>query len=124
MGNATRTELRGAGPSRVLLADPDHDSRLRCCETFRRAGCDVLEAVDGREALVAALVRSPSLIVLNTRLPLVAGPALCEILRRDSLTRGVPILALVDGGATAEAERFRRAGADPCSSSRSIRMRS
>ena len=40
-----------------------------------------------------ALVRRPSVIVMETRLPLVNGPALCEILRRDSLTRTV----VVDG---------------------------
>jgi CheY-like chemotaxis protein len=112
MSDPTRAVSRLPVLVRVLLADSDHDERTVYREIFRRAGCDVLEAADGREALVTALVRNPSLIVLDTRLPLVNSAAVCEILRRDALTRQVPILALVDGGSAGDADRIRRAGAD------------
>jgi two-component system, cell cycle response regulator DivK len=98
--------------TRVLVADPDPEARMLCREVFRRAGCEVLEASDGREALVAALVRNPSLIVVDIRLPLVSGPSLCQILRRDTVTRAVPILALVDGNSSIDADSIRQAGAD------------
>lgn len=97
---------------RVLIADPDPGSRSGYIEGLRRFGCDAIEASDGREALVEALVRRPSLIVLESKLPIVNGPALCEILRRDSMTRTVPIVALANHAAAPEVERIRRAGAD------------
>src|SRR5205085_385811 len=108
------TSLRHAVPTplRVLLAEPDRERREFYRDAFRAFGCDVIETADGREALVEALVRKPSLIVMQTRLPLVNGPALCEILRRDSVTRGVPILAMTDREAGNDVERMQRAGAD------------
>jgi CheY-like chemotaxis protein len=96
----------------VLVAEPDLEMRRLYRDALRRMGCDVVEAADGREALVEALVRRPSAIVMESRLPLVNGPALCEILRRDSMTRTVPILAVTGDVSSTEAERIRRAGAD------------
>jgi len=80
-------------------------------DALRPLGCDVVEAADGREALVEALVRRPSVIVIESRLPLVNGPALCEILRRDSQTSTVPIVAIAPDAGAPDAERVTRAGA-------------
>jgi len=96
---------------RVLVAEPDASARRLYVDALRPLGCDAIEVADGREALVEALVRRPSVIVIESRLPLVNGPALCEILRRDSQTSTVPIVAMAPDGAAADAERVRRAGA-------------
>jgi len=96
---------------RVLVVEPDHDTRRRYVDVLGPLGCEAVEAADGREALVEALVRRPSVIVMESRLPVVDGPAVCEILRRDSLTRTVPILALAADPAESEVERILRAGA-------------
>ena len=98
-------------PTRVLIVEPDAEARRLYVGLVRPLGCDAIEAADGREALVEALVRRPSVIVMESRLPLVNGPALCEILRRDSLTRTVPILALAADTAEREVDRILRAGA-------------
>jgi CheY-like chemotaxis protein len=71
----------------------------------------VLEAADGHDALVKALVRSPSLVVTELGLPLLDGFALCEILRRDRATREVPILVLTTETRPDELERAARVGA-------------
>ena len=101
---------RATAPLRVLVADADGDTRRSYVEALRSFGCDAIEASDGRDALVEALVRRPSLIVMASRLPLVNGPALCEILRRDLQTRAVPIVAITSDAAAPDAERVRRAG--------------
>jgi two-component system, cell cycle response regulator DivK len=98
-------------PLRVLIVAPDPDARRVYVDLLRPLGCDAIEAADGREALVEALVRRPSVVLMESRLPGVNGPALCEILRRDSLTRTVPILALAADAAEREVERILRAGA-------------
>jgi CheY-like chemotaxis protein len=98
-------------PLRVLIVEPDRDVRRLYVGALRPLGCDAIEAGDGREALVEALVRRPTVIVTESRLPVVNAPALCEILRRDSMTRTVPILALAPDAAAREAERVLRAGA-------------
>jgi len=99
-------------PPRVLLADPDTESRLLYGTTFHDAGYDVLEASDGLDALEKALVRLPSLVVTELHLPVINGIGLCEILRRDRLTANVPILVLTTETGFSEVERLWRAGAD------------
>jgi len=77
---------------RILVADTDAASR----ELYRRCltGCDVVEALDGREALTKALVRVPALVITELSLPIMDGLALCEVLRQDRTTRPTPILVV------------------------------
>lgn len=105
------THAPGSHTVRVLVAEPDASARRLYVDALRPLGCDAIEAADGREALVEALVRRPSVIVIESRLPLVNGPALCEILRRDSQTCTVPIVVIAPDSGAADAERVRRAGA-------------
>jgi CheY-like chemotaxis protein len=99
-------------PLRVLVADPDADTRALYQMALPVAGCEVTEASDGREALTKALVEPPSLIISELRLPLLDGFALCEILRRDAATRSVPILIVTADARAIARERIRQAGAD------------
>jgi len=97
---------------RVLIADADDVLRARYRESLSRAGCDVVEASDGRDALVKALVRLPSLVVTELNLALVDGVALCEILRRDRVTSHVPILVVTDETDPARLADAKRVGID------------
>jgi two-component system, chemotaxis family, chemotaxis protein CheY len=98
--------------ARVLVADADADTRLLYRESLRLAGCDVVDAADGRDALVKALSHRPTLVITETRLPILDGYALCQVLRRDSATRGVPILVVTAETRPNELNRAREAGAD------------
>jgi two-component system, chemotaxis family, chemotaxis protein CheY len=97
---------------RILVVDADDDTRSLYRESLRLAGCDVVDAADGREALVKALTHRPALVVTETRLPMFDGYALCEVLRRDSMTRGVPILVVTTETRPTELDRARESGAD------------
>lgn len=85
-------------PAVVLIAEPDAETRALYREEFARAGCNVVEAADGRDALAKALPSPPSLVITELTLPFVNGYALCDILRRDPLTAGVPILVVTAAG--------------------------
>src|SRR4051812_1491159 len=78
--------------ARILVAEHDADARALYRELFVSTGADVVEAADGREALVSALGNPPALLFTDLRLPLIDGYALCEIVRRDLATAKVPIL--------------------------------
>jgi len=73
-------------------------------------GCEIVEASDGPDALAKALAYPPALVITASKLPLIDGYALCEILRRDHATAHVPVLVIADAPA-AEVERARRIGA-------------
>jgi CheY-like chemotaxis protein len=100
-----------AARSRILVVEPDDDTRSLYREWFQLCGYDVVEAIDGREALAEALVRPPALVVTELRLPFVDGYALCDILRRDHLTKGVPILVVTSEARAIEITRAKAAGA-------------
>jgi len=97
---------------RILVADPDSDTRLLYRDLLRSAGSDVVDAADGRDAMVKALSVRPTLIITELRLPLFDGFALCDVLRRDSLTKAVPIVVVTAESRPSEVDRARAAGAD------------
>jgi two-component system, chemotaxis family, chemotaxis protein CheY len=97
---------------RILLVEPDNETRALYSESLHRAGCEVVEASDGREALVKAFAQAPTLVMTETRLPMLDGYALCEVLRADPMTRTVAILAMTTETRPAAVERARAAGAD------------
>jgi CheY-like chemotaxis protein len=99
------------GPHRVLVADADPDTRTLYELALPLAGCEVVQAGDGRDALTKALTETPTLIITELRLPLIGGIALCEIIRRDAATRSVPILVVTSETRPTELERIRNAGA-------------
>jgi len=99
-------------PWRLLVADADEDTRALYRQLLHGVGCDVIEAADGRDALEKALVRQPSVVVTELFLPFVDGFALCEILRRDRMTAGVPIIIVTSETRQTQIDRVRGAGAD------------
>jgi CheY-like chemotaxis protein len=108
----TPSLLRAVDHVEILVADPDHDWRKLYRESFDDAGEHVIEVLDGRDALVRALAKPPSLIITELELPFIDGIALCEIVRQDRATSRVPIAVVTSATAPAQIERARRAGAN------------
>lgn len=99
-------------PRRILIVDPDPDTRELFRYCLSADGTAVEEAADGRDALVKALAHPPQLVVTEIILPYVEGHALCGILRQDQATARVPIL-VVTGDARPEVIALAKtAGAD------------
>jgi DNA-binding response OmpR family regulator len=98
--------------TRILVADGDATIRAAYISSLRQENRDVIEAVDGRDALVKALVRVPALVVTALDLPHIDGFTLCEILRRDRMTTGVPIVVVTDRSDPADIRHAQRVGAD------------
>lgn len=95
----------------ILIVDPDPDTRELYRYYLSLVGTPVVEATDGREALVKALTDPPTLVLTELRLAYVEGPDLCDILRRDELTAGVPILVVTADTRADALERVKHAGA-------------
>jgi CheY-like chemotaxis protein len=108
----THSAVQVSRVPRILIADPDAAARAAYASSFATTGCDVIESDEGRDALVKALVRVPSLVLTELRLPLLDGISLCEILRRDSITSHVPIVVVTAEDNPSALNRVARAGAD------------
>jgi PleD family two-component response regulator len=96
----------------ILVVDSDAPTRALYRESLAIAGCDVVEASDGRYALAQAFMHPPSLVITEVILPSVDGYALCELLKRDARTADVPILVVTSETRPAQIDRARKAGAN------------
>lgn len=97
---------------RIVIADVDPDTQALYREMLRPLGVAVIEAADGRDALVKCLIDPPALLITETRLPSLDGYALCEVLRRDTATRSIPILVVTAEIHPVQLARIRRLGAN------------
>ena len=79
---------------RVMLVDDDAAVRSAVSGALAGEGYDVAWFGDAENALRQALVSPPSVVLLDVTMPRLDGWELCEILRRQSQTREVPVLFL------------------------------
>jgi two-component system, OmpR family, alkaline phosphatase synthesis response regulator PhoP len=87
--------IQSAGVRPLILTVDDEQDVTNLVEFhLTRAGCEVVTAANGRDALAAVAARRPDLILLDLMLPDIDGFGICEILRRDSATAAIPIVIL------------------------------
>lgn len=79
---------------KILLVDDEVESRKGFAHTLRMKGYDVVEVGTGQEALNRAKSEWPSLVVLDIVLPDILGTEVFERLRKDPITRAIPVLLL------------------------------
>ena len=96
----------------ILLIEDDRDMRELVGGHLEHNGFDVQRAEDGIKGQALALQYSPDLILLDLMLPKVDGLTLCQRLRRDERTAGIPILMLTALGGTKDKVSGFNSGAD------------
>jgi diguanylate cyclase (GGDEF)-like protein len=79
---------------RILIADDEPGIRAVLRVALELEGFTVLEAHDGREAVLAAQELSPDLILLDVMMPGIDGVEVCQRLRASYTTRHIPIIML------------------------------
>ncbi|MBI2069881.1 MAG: response regulator [Elusimicrobia bacterium] len=80
--------------ARILVVDDEPDLRRLVVSHLKTQAHEVVEAVDGLEALKFALGNPPDLIILDVQMPNLSGFEVCKELRQNLRTRYVPILFL------------------------------
>jgi two-component system cell cycle response regulator len=78
----------------ILVADDSALVRAVVAENLAHEGCDVLEAVDGVEALTLARTRAVDVIMLDVEMPGLDGYQVLAALQADDELRDVPVLFL------------------------------
>jgi serine/threonine-protein kinase len=101
-------------PVSILVAEDDVDFRELLAETLRLEFPDAaIECVaDGRAALEAFDRRTPSVAILDLRMPQIDGAQLTELLRGRITASNVPIVVLTGSGGPREWKRLSELGAD------------
>jgi len=92
----------------VLLVD-DYPDALDVWEIFlTAAGCQVMTAGDGAQALAIARTQRPDVIVMDFQMPGLSGPSVAEALGKDAATAQIPLIAVT--GRRVELAEARRLG--------------
>ena len=89
----------------VLVVDDDPMKRQLLRLILERAGFGVAEAADGTEALLSLENIVPDLMTRDVMMPRMDGFAVCERVRQNPKTAGLPIIivsARADGGSIRE----------------------
>ncbi|HXG91052.1 MAG TPA: response regulator [Blastocatellia bacterium] len=81
-------------PKRVLLVEDYEDSRFSLSKLLEIEGYEVLEAVDGAQAVDVAINHRPDLILMDVTLPVLDGLSAAERIRQHEALTAVPIIAL------------------------------
>ncbi|MEE4637193.1 MAG: phosphate regulon transcriptional regulator PhoB [Wenzhouxiangella sp.] len=79
---------------RILLVEDDEAIRRMVAFNLSRSGFETIEAADCQAARVALADKRPDLILLDWMLPDMSGPEFARALRRDELTRDLPVIML------------------------------
>jgi DNA-binding response OmpR family regulator len=83
-------------PRRILVVDPDPDTAAALAPALRRRGFEVQAARDGGRALELAILRSPDLVLLDDRSPLLDARTFLRILRTNPRTERIPVVLTGD----------------------------
>lgn len=86
--------MTAARAARIVVVDDDPAVLRAVAAVLEADGYRVEVARDQAQALRAVLQDPPALVVLDVNMPGLDGWELCDILRRQSHTRDVPVLFL------------------------------
>jgi DNA-binding response OmpR family regulator len=81
----------------VLVADDEEDILVLVSFRLDRAGCDVVTATDGKEALDLIFERRPDIAVLDVRMPKLTGIEVVRQVRASSTVSDTPVILLSAG---------------------------
>ena len=104
-------QVEGGSRMRILLVDDEPSLRELLRATFEGADVEVDEAASVPEAEDCIRAAAPDVIVLDLRLPGESGAELCERLKAEEETCGIPIV-LLTGAEPEEARRAQSSGAE------------
>jgi CheY-like chemotaxis protein len=99
-------------PLKILVVDDENEMRSSIGEFLQDRGYDVCDAGDGEEALAKTFTEKPTLILLDLRLPKVDGYQVCQTLKGNPITSGIPIIMITALNATPQKVKGMEFGAD------------
>jgi CheY-like chemotaxis protein len=99
-------------PLKILVVDDEDEVRAGLREFLEGMDYAICEAADGAEALAKTFTEKPHMILLDLRLPKVDGYQVCQTLKGNPITSGIPIIMLTALNATTNKIKGIEFGAD------------
>ena len=83
---------RAGVPGRVLVVDDQDTNRLLLRDLLEAQGHEVIEAVDGSEALQQVATTAPDVVLLDIGMPGMDGFEVCRHIKAEPTTASIPVL--------------------------------
>ena len=96
----------------ILVVEDQADNMQILRDLLVSADYEMMEAVNGEEALAAVAKRRPDLILMDIQLPVMDGYEATRRIKADSALRSIPIIAVTSYALSGDEEKARAAGCD------------
>jgi PAS domain S-box-containing protein len=80
--------------SSILVADDNLENRKLIIDLFESSPVELIEAVDGKEAVELATKYKPDLILMDLRMPEMSGYEATRKLKEQESTKAIPVIAI------------------------------
>jgi CheY-like chemotaxis protein len=97
---------------RILVVDDEPNILYALEETVHDLGFECIAACDGEDALVIARAARPDLVITDVIMPGLNGFELCERLKADEATRGIPVVMVTVRAGARDKSQGAAVGAD------------
>ena len=97
--------------AKILIAEDERDIRDLVAFTLRFAGYEVVAVENGAEAVEAAPIEMPDLILMDVRMPRMTGYEACQTIKADDRVKHIPVVFLSAKGQDSEIQAGINAGA-------------
>jgi two-component system cell cycle response regulator DivK len=93
-------------PKKVLIVEDNQDSRELVVKILKNKGYQLIEAVDGEEAIEKASSEKPHLILMDISIPKLNGFEVTKRLKEQEDFKNIPIVALTAHAMKGDREKF------------------
>jgi CheY-like chemotaxis protein len=98
--------------AKVLVVEDDFMNKVLVREILSLKGYDIIEAVNGKEAVDMASKHRPDIILMDIHLPEMDGVTATKLIKADESTKDIPVFALTASVMKGEAEKYLAQGFD------------
>ncbi len=102
----------GQASMKILVVDDKENNRSLLMNILQQVGFKVLEASDGKQALVQFEQAQPNLILMDMHMPLMGGLEACQKIRAVKQGKTIPIIAVTASAFDDERQAFLDQGID------------
>lgn len=97
---------------KILVVEDNNKNRRLLVDILKYYGYEVIEAINGGEAIKFAREQKPDLILMDMQMPIMDGFTAIKILKSAPETKGIKIISITSFAMVGDKERILKAGAD------------
>ena len=98
-------------PKKILVVDDEHYMHRLMNHHLARAGFEIIDARNGREAIEMAAREKPDLVIMDVMMAEMDGLTALKALKESELTRGIPVIMLTASAHVVTREQSESSGA-------------